>query len=295
MKTSRLPAWLSVLRPRQWTKNLVAYAPLLFAKSAFHDDAALRASAAVLCFLAFASGLYVMNDWVDRERDRLHPEKRTRPIAAGLLSKGVAISLVLGCWVLGTFLALWLGKMFALVAFGYWAVQVLYSFVLKHLVIIDVLTIALGFVLRVLGGAVAISVPISNWLFLCTLLLALFLAFAKRRQELSSLEEDAALHRQALSEYSLPLLDQMISVVAAACILAYGLYTVAPETVSHVGSDALKYTLPCVVYGIFRYLFLIHKKNAGGSPERVLLSDVPLLLDLVLYVALAVVALYGHR
>jgi 4-hydroxybenzoate polyprenyltransferase len=163
--------------------------------------------------------------------------------------------------------------------------------VLKQFVILDVVIIAIGFLVRVVGGGIAIDVPVSNWLYLCTLLLATFLGFAKRRHELSSLPE-AASHRTNLSEYSLPMLDQMIAVVGAACVLAYGLYTVSPDTVEHVGSDRLKFTVPFVLYGIFRYLFLLHKRGAGGSPERVLLTDPPFMVNILLFILVAGVVLY---
>lgn len=286
-------ALLKSLRPRQWTKNLIVYAPLLFAKSVFRDEAALKATLAVASFCFLASGMYLFNDWFDRERDRRHPEKRHRAIAAGLIpGRTVALAVAL-CWLAGFALALAARPAFGLVAAGYLSLQIFYSLVLKHLVILDVVAIALGFVLRVLGGGVAIDVPVSNWLYLCTLLLALFLGFAKRRHEIASLYDDAAAHRSNLGEYSLPMLDQMIAVVAASCILSYGLYTVSRETISKVGSDRLKYTVPVVIYGIFRYLFLMHRRGAAGSPERVLLSDPPMIINLLLFVALSAWALYS--
>jgi len=281
------------LRPRQWTKNAGVYAPLLFARAVFAEGAALRATLAVLAFCLISSGVYVVNDWVDRERDRLHPEKRHRPIAAGQLSGKVAAALVALCWAGGFALAFAARLQFAELAAGYVALQLLYTFVLKKLVIVDVVAIAAGFVVRVVGGGVAISVPVSSWLFLCTLLLAVFLGFAKRRHELTSLQAEAASHRANLSEYSLPMLDQMLAVVAAACLVAYGIYSVSPETIQHVGSDRMKFTVPFVMYGFFRYLFLVHRRGAGGSPERVLLSDPALLVDLALYAAVAAWALYG--
>jgi 4-hydroxybenzoate polyprenyltransferase len=287
-----LPLLLEELRPRQWTKNLVVLAPLLFAKSVFQGDSALKASLAVASFCLLASGVYLFNDWIDREKDRLHPEKRNRPIAAGLLPGRIAFGAIAFCWLSAGAFALEVGPAFALVALAYVCLQILYSVVLKRMVILDVVVIALGFVLRVVGGGVAIAVPVSNWLYLCTLLLALFLGFAKRRHEVGLLYGEASSHRANLSEYSLPMLDQMISVVAASCILAYALYTVAPRTVDHVGSDRLKFTVPFVIYGIFRYLFLIHKRGAGGSPERVLLSDPATLVDIVLFLAVASWALY---
>jgi len=290
--TARWSALIASLRPRQWTKNLIVFAPLLFAKSVLRGDAALRASLAVVSFCLLASGVYLFNDWFDREKDRRHPEKRNRPIAAGLLPGSTVAATVLFCWAAGTALAYATRPAFAAVAAAYLGLQILYSLVLKELVIVDVVAIAMGFVLRVLGGGIAISVPVSNWLYLCTLLLAVFLGFAKRRHELAALQSEAVPHRQNLGEYSLPLLDQMISVVASSCVLAYGLYTVSRDTIEHVGSDRLKFTVPFVIYGIFRYLFLIHKRGAGGSPERVLLSDLPMIINLVLFVALASWALY---
>ena len=284
---------LGALRPRQWTKNGAVYAPLLFARAVLVEGAALRATLAVLSFCLLSSGVYVVNDWVDRERDRLHPEKRHRPIAAGRIAGRVAAALVAVCWAAGFTLALAARMEFAGLAAGYVALQLLYTFLLKRLVIVDVVAIAIGFVLRVVGGGVAIDVPLSNWLFLCTLLLAVFLGFAKRRHELTSLQAEAPSHRANLSDYSLPMLDQMLGVVAAACLVAYGIYTVSPETIAHVGSDRMKFTVPFVMYGIFRYLFLIHRRGAGGSPERVLLSDPAFLVNLGLYTAVAAWALYS--
>lgn len=289
---SRVASILGALRPRQWTKNLIVFAPLLFAKSVFRDSAALEALGAFASFCLLAGGVYAFNDWIDREKDRLHPEKRGRPIAAGLISGRTVLAMVIATWVTGGALALAIRPAFALVAASYLGLQILYSLLLKGHVILDVVVIALGFVLRVLGGGVAIEVPVSNWLYLCTLLLALFLGFAKRRHELASLYGDAVSHRPNLDNYSLPMLDQMMAVVAASCILAYGLYTVAQETVEKVGSDHLKFTVPFVIYGIFRYLFLMHKRGAAGSPERVLLSDPPMIINLVLFVAVAAWALY---
>lgn len=285
-------AMLVQLRPRQWTKNAAVLAPLLFAKSVFVGDNALRALVAAGAFSAVASGIYILNDWLDREKDRLHPEKKLRPIAAGLLSAPIAFTMLAVLWLAGFGAALWVRPQFALVIAGYAVMQVLYSTWLKHHVILDVLLIAIGFVLRVVAGGVAIQVPVSNWLYLCTLLLALFLGFAKRRHELSSLAGDASAHRANLSDYSLPMLDQFIAITAASCILAYGLYTVSADTVKHVGTDDLKFTVPFVIYGFFRYLFLMHRRNQGGSPERVLLSDPPLIIDVLLFVGVAAVILY---
>ena len=290
--TPSLPvAMVKALRPKQWTKNGVLLVPLIFAKSIFATDLVIRAFASVAAFSLLASGVYVLNDWFDRDKDRLHPEKKHRPIAAGLIGLPGAIGLLIVCWGAAGAIGSWLGVQFLYVLGSYIGLQMLYTFGVKRLVILDVMAIALGFIIRVVAGAVAIDVVVSNWLFLCTLLGAVFLGFAKRRAELSSLE-DASAHRANLADYSLPMLDQMMSIAAAACILGYGLYTVSPETVARVGTDHLKFTVPCAVYAVFRYLFLVHKRGAGGSPEKVLLSDAPLLIDIALFLAIAGWALY---
>ncbi len=298
VETKRPPMVLAAvraIRPRQWVKNGVLLVPLLFAKAATRSEMVWRSLAAVVAFSLLASAVYLMNDWVDRERDRLHPEKRLRPIAAGHLGTGPVFGLLFAC--LGGFFAIgwWLGRGFLTVTIGYLVMQVLYTLALKRLVILDIMTIALGFILRVMAGAEAINVEMSNWLLLCTLLGAVFLGFAKRRHELSSLEGSAVAHRANLGDYSLGMLDQMMSISAASTILAYGLYTVSKETMEHVGSDRLKFTVPCVIYGIFRYLFLVHKRGAGGSTEKVLLSDAPLLIDMAVFLAIAAWALYLPR
>jgi 4-hydroxybenzoate polyprenyltransferase len=287
-------AAVRALRPKQWTKNGVMLVPLLFAKGIFVGDLAVRALVAVASFSLLSSGVYVFNDWVDREKDRLHPEKRKRPIAAGHLSGPAAVVLVALAWAASGALAWYVGAHFALVLVAYLLLQVLYTGGLKRLVLLDIMAIALGFILRVVAGAEAIDVVVSNWLFICTLLGALFLGFAKRRAELSSLE-DASAHRANLAEYTVPLLDQMMSISASSSILAYSLYTVSKETTDRVGSDHMKFTVPFAVYAVFRYLFLVHKKGAGGAPEKVLLTDVPLLVDTGLFIAVAAWALYGPK
>lgn len=293
--TTPAPLWpiaaLKALRPKQWTKNGVLLVPLIFARSALAGGLVVKALVAVAAFSLLASGVYVVNDWVDREKDRLHPEKRKRPIAAGHLGLGSVLVLVVVCWSLAAALGFWLGLQFLGVLGGYLLLQVLYTGGLKHMVLLDVMAIALGFILRVVAGAVSIDVSVSNWLFLCTMLGAVFLGFAKRRAELSSLEE-AASHRANLADYTVPMLDQMMSLSAACTVLAYGLYTVSPETVARVGSDRLKFTVPCVLYGVFRYLFLVHKRGQGGAPEKVLLGDLPIQLTLGVILAIAAWALY---
>ncbi|HUB09622.1 MAG TPA: decaprenyl-phosphate phosphoribosyltransferase, partial [Myxococcales bacterium] len=254
-----LGALLRSARPRQWVKNGALLAPLIFSRRVGFLDSMGRAAVAVGLFCAIVSAVYLFNDILDRDRDRAHPEKRFRPIAAGELSIGVAGGAAAVLAVGGLAGSVALSLPFGGAAAAYLLLQLGYSLFLKHLVLIDVFAIAAGFVLRVVAGGLAIAVPLSNWLYLCTLLLALFLALAKRRAELATLEGEAEAHRKNLALYSVPLLDQLIGVVSACTILAYSLYTLAPETVQKFGTDGLKFTIPCVIFGLFRYLFLIHR------------------------------------
>jgi 4-hydroxybenzoate polyprenyltransferase len=284
--------WLTSLRPRQWVKNAAVLAAALFGHR-LADPAGLTAAlTAVAVFCCLGSSTYLVNDLVDRERDRRHPTKSRRPIAAGRVAPAQAMALAAALAVAGLGLAASINLPTALCGAAYLALQAAYTGWLKHVVILDVGAIAAGFVLRVVTGAVAVAVPISNWLHLCTLLLALFLALGKRRQELVLLEGDARGHRDVLAHYSVGLIDQLTTVVTACLLLAYALYTVAPETVAHVRSDAMKFTVPIVIYGVFRYLYLVHRRGAGGAPERVLLGDAPILLTCVLYAATAAAILY---
>jgi 4-hydroxybenzoate polyprenyltransferase len=283
---------LAALRPAQWTKNAVVLAPLVFARQATHAPSALRALGAALAFCALASGGYLLNDVADRERDRHHPLKRLRPVASGELAARTALWTGGALAAAGLFLAALLGGGAFACAAGYVVLQVAYSRRLKHLPILDVFAIAAGFVLRVVAGAAAIAVPVSSWLYLCTLLLALFLALEKRRAELGLLTAVAGEHRASLAGYSLPLLDQLVTIVAACTVLAYALYTLAPETVAKFGSDRLKYTVPFVLFGIFRYLFLVARHGQGGEPERVLIRDRHIQLDVAAWLAVVAWALY---
>jgi 4-hydroxybenzoate polyprenyltransferase len=270
----------------------VVFVALALSKHLFERDALLFASLAFLVFCGLSGTVYLVNDLADLEKDRLHPRKRLRPLASGALSPRTAVvaAAVIGALSLAS--AFFLGQPFAGVAITYVLLNLAYSFRLKHVVIVDVIVISLGFVLRAVGGALAIGVPFSTWLLVCTILLALFLALAKRRHEITSLLEGAAHHRKALAEYSPYLLDQMISVVTASCLVAYAFYTLAPETVEKYRTDRLAWTIPFVLYGIFRYLYLVHRKEKGGSPTDILLTDRPLLLDVALWAAAILVIVY---
>lgn len=280
------------LRPEQWTKNLFVFAGLLFGRRLLEAQSVLLASAAFAMFCALSGAVYLFNDVIDRHADRAHPLKGARPIASGALPPGVALA---AAWAIGgaaIAAAILLRPALGGVALAYLLLLLLYSKVLKHIVIVDVLTIAAGFVLRAVAGAVAVDVPISQWLLVCTTLLALFLALSKRRHELTLLAADATEHRRILQEYTPYLLDQMVGVVTASTLVAYAIYATSPETAARLGTDRLGITIPFVLYGIFRYLYLVHQRHGGGSPAALLLADRPLLVCVGLWAASVVLILY---
>jgi 4-hydroxybenzoate polyprenyltransferase len=286
-------ALLVSLRPHQWTKNLVVLAALVFSKHLFDLDAAVRAAVAFLVFCALSGATYLVNDLADLQQDRVHPRKKLRPLASGQLPAPLARGTSIALYAVGLATAAWLGGGFALAAAAFVGLNLAYSLGLKHVVILDVLAISLGFVLRAVAGALAIDVVFSGWLLVCTILLALFLSLAKRRHELVLLSASAGEHRRILSEYSPYLLDQMISVVTASCVTAYAFYTMAPETVEKYQTDRLALTIPFVLYGIFRYLYLVHQREQGGSPTDLLLTDRPLLVAVALWVLVVAVIVYA--
>lgn len=280
------------LRPGQWTKNLLVFAGLLFGRQLLDAAAVGRAVGAFAIFCALSGVVYVVNDVLDRESDRRHPLKAKRPIASGVLTVPVAVGAAVVLAVGSIVASLALGARFATVAIGYTALLSLYSGFLKHIVIIDVLTVAIGFVLRAVAGAFAVDVEISHWLLVCTILLALFVALAKRRHELVLLADGAASHRRILGEYSPYLLDQMISVVTASTLIAYVFYTISPETQQKFGTEWLGLTIPFPLYGIFRYLYLVHQRDGGGSPAELIITDIPLLLCVALWGLAVTVLIY---
>jgi len=292
-RPSTLRLFVSSLRPAQWTKNLFVFAGMLFGGQLLELQSILRSVAAFAIFCALSGVVYLFNDLADREADRQHPLKRLRPIASGQLAPGTAIvaAVVLGAAAFAA--AVLLDRAFAALAAAYVALLALYTIALKHLVIIDALTIAAGFVLRAAAGAVAVFVPISPWLLVCTTLLALFLVLSKRRHELTLLADGATTHRPILEEYSPYLLDQMISVVTASTLVAYAVYATSAETAQRLGTSRLGLTIPFVLYGIFRYLYLVHQKRAGGSPADLLLTDRPLLACVGLWAVSVALILYS--
>jgi len=284
-------ALIEAVRPKQWTKNLLAFAAVLFAKR-LSDPESLAASFVAFGSLCLAAGAcYLVNDVADAERDRRHPDKAGRPVASGRLSPVTATIAALVLMVAAVVCGFAINSDLALCIAVYIVLTLAYTFTLKYIVILDVLAIALGFVLRAVSGAIAIRVEISPWLLVCTLLLALFLAIAKRRGELQMLDF-AEEHRETLSEYSEYLLDQMMNVVTSAVLMAYCLYTFSERTIQQLGTTNLKYTIPFVVYGIFRYLYLVHKRGLGSDPSQLLLRDKPLLAAVVLWAAVAAFVLY---
>jgi 4-hydroxybenzoate polyprenyltransferase len=287
-----LSAIVVSLRPRQWVKNLFVFAAVIFSQKLF-TPALWRATEAFLIFCALSGAMYLFNDVVDRDKDRLHPRKRERPVAAGRLSPRAAVAAGVLLLAAALVAAAFLSRGLLLVAAGYVILLTAYSMGLKHVVIVDVIVVACGFVLRAVAGAVAVDVEISGWLLICTVQIALFLALGKRRHEYLTLEGEAARHRPVLAEYSAGLLDQMIAVVTASTVTAYALYTMSPETVAKFHTHWLPVTLPFVLYGIFRYLYLLYRKELGGNPSEVVLNDRALLINAVCWIAAVLVILYG--
>jgi len=287
MRTAYYLIWS--MRPRQMIfKNGVVFAALIFAQKIGERSAVFGALEAYAVFAVLAGAVYLLNDVLDSKQDRQHPEKKDRPIASGKLNAAVALGAAVLFGAAALTAGFFVNREFGAVASLYLALNIAYSLYLKHVVIIDVITVSFGFLLRVIGGGVAISVYISPWLVICSLLLALFLAFSKRRHEIVSLGDDAADHRKILDEYSPYFLDQIIAVVTSSTLVAYMVYTVEAEATSAY----LPLTIPFVLYGIFRYLYLVHKKEQGGNPTRILVSDLPLLMNIALWVGTVYLILY---
>ena len=287
-----LSSLLKLMRPTQWLKNGILMAALVFAGEATNPDKVQLAVYALIIYCLLSSAVYVFNDLIDRENDRQHPLKKARPVASGQISLAVAVTLAVALGALGIAGAWLVNWPFFMVALVFLALNLLYTLWLKHIVIVDVMSIAVSFVLRAYAGALAIEVPASKWMLINTLLLALFLGFGKRRHELLLLEDDATSHRRILDRYSPYLLDQLIGVVTASVVVMYMLYTFSSEVMHKLGTENLFVTIPFVVYGVFRYLYLIHKEEKGGSPTRVMIGDAPILINVILWLITAIVVLY---
>jgi 4-hydroxybenzoate polyprenyltransferase len=290
----RIGLLISALRPVQWTKNLFVFAAIFFSKSLVNPHAVLKVAFAFVLFCLLSGCTYIFNDLCDRESDRKHPVKSKRPIASGLIGTGQAVILLVVCLAIAMAGAFFVNLPFFLVCAVAFIVQVLYSLVLKRIVIVDVFIIAFAFVLRVVAGGVAINVEMSSWILICTLLLALFLALGKRRHELVMVASGVTNDRKVLEEYSSQLLDQMTSIVAASTVITYALYTVSESTRMRFHTENLIFTIPFVLYGIFRYLYLIHTRQQGGYPENILVSDKPLYINILLWLLTAGIILYAR-
>ncbi|UCD64455.1 MAG: decaprenyl-phosphate phosphoribosyltransferase [Candidatus Zixiibacteriota bacterium] len=283
---------IRLARPQQWLKNGILLAPLIFAGEMTDIDKLLTALAATALFCLFSSVIYMFNDFVDYEKDRLHPAKKNRPIASGAISRTTAVFVMIIILAAAFILSAMVGSAFLVISMVFVAINLLYTIWFKNVVIVDAMSVAISFVIRAYAGALAIDVAASKWLLINTLLLALFLAFGKRRHELVFLEEDATAHRKILIKYSPYLLDQLIGVVTASVVVMYMLYSFSTEVSLKLGTENLFLTIPFVVYGIFRYLYLIHKEEKGGSPTKVLISDWPILATVVLWLITAIIILY---
>ncbi len=284
---------LRAMRLHHWTKNVFVLAPLVFAHRVDDTDSVVRVLATFVLFGLLASAVYLINDIADREADRRHPDKCKRPIASGRLPLGVAGGAAALLVVASLGGAVALGGRLVIVLAAYLVINLGYSFGLKRVVVLDVMLLSSGFLLRAWAGAVVIDVVMSHWLVLCTGLISLFLGFVKRRQELVALDPAGSDQRPILKEYSIPFLDQMVSTVTAGTVVAYALYAFSPEVAAKLGTEWMGMTIPFVVYGIFRYLYLVYQCGHGENPTALILRDVSLLINLALWAAACLFALYG--
>src|SRR5271156_2003647 len=290
--SSQWAAMIRLARPHQWIKNALVLAALVFGQRLLVFQDVVLAIIAFVAFCALASAGYVLNDIVDRDADRLNPEKCDRPLARGDLTVAAAGRFALTLAAIAAVLSIVLGRQFIGIALMYAALQLIYSLWAKHQVIIDVIAVAIGFVLRAFAGGIAIQVEVSPWLVFITFVLALFLVLARRRHELIALGDDAIAHRSALSQYSVRLVDQMIAIVAGATLVSYMIYTASAEVEAKLGTTHLYLTVPFVAFGILRYLYLIDERNEGGDPASALIHDVPLMLAVALWILTDIALLY---
>ena len=292
MNRDKIQLIIESVRPKQWSKNFLLFAGIIFSRNLYNVTLLLKVSLGFCLFCLLSGGVYLLNDVIDKEYDAKNPLKARRPIASERLEIRSALraSIILLSFSIGA--SFLLDIHFGCVTSIYLAVQIIYSLWLKKLIILDLFAVALSYLLRVVGGALLVGVKISSWLLACTILLAFFLIISKRRHELIYLADDAYLSRQALGEYNTVLLDQMISIVTSSAIVCYCLYTMSEKTIKQAGTENLIFTVPFVIYGIFRYLYLVYKKSEGGHPEEALLKDKPLLINIMIWVGLVILFLY---
>lgn len=280
------------MRPKQWSKNALVFAGLLFAKDFMIVPKIVESLLAFILFCLASSSAYLINDVLDRKGDAQHPQKKHRPVASAKLSVSVALAFAFFFASVSLVAGFQLDLRFALILAGYVALTLAYSIILKKIIILDVLIIASGFVFRAVAGAFAIQEEVSSWLIICTIFLALFFALGKRRAEIVSLGENAGGARKTLEHYDVRFLDHLIVISTAACLMAYALYTLDPGTVAKFGTRSLVITLPFVIYGLFRYLFLTYNGSLGETPENAILGDRPILICVFLYLVTVVAILY---
>lgn len=286
--------YLKLMRIHQWIKNSILFAGLIFGKKLSDPEAILQSILAFLTFSLVASCQYVINDYLDRTEDALHPEKKHRPLASGKIDPGFALFLTAIILPLSLVLSYKLSPVFFFLLLFYFFFNLLYSKILKHIVILDVMSISIGFVIRAISGAVVVKVGFSSWLLLCTFMLSLFWGFSKRRGELTFLEKDAVSHRKILEEYSTTFLDLMMGIVASMTLMSYVMYTLSPSTAANLGTDKLVYTIPVVVYAIFRSLYIIYIKNMGHNPSKAILTDASVLISGVVWIVMITILMYSN-
>ncbi len=285
--------YLKLLRPKQWLKNAFVFAPLIFARELFHTDPLLETMKAFVVFCLAASAVYIINDTTDVEADRADPVKRFRPLAAGTISRAGAIGMLVVLLIAAGLLLLTMHWRFVVIVAAYFLLNLAYSFRLKEVVLLDVFIVAAGFMLRVLGGAYAINVKVSSWIVLCSLFISLFLGFAKRRGEMVQSEATGtASRRKVLLLYRIAFVDQLLTIAAAGAVISYALYTVAPHTVEMFGTERLIYTTVFVLYGVFRYLYLIHTTPSTDNPTNAVTSDPTIVVTGALWIITCVVVIY---
>lgn len=284
--------YILLMRIHQWIKNSIIFAGIIFGRKLSDPDAILKSFFAFLLFSVIASCQYVVNDYLDRKEDALHPEKKHRPLASGKIDPSLALLLTVVILPLALIFAYMLHPYFFALCSFYFCFNLVYSKYLKHIVILDVMSISIGFVIRAISGAVVVGVSFSSWLLLCTFMLALFWGFSKRRGELILLDKSASSHRKILEEYSPQFLDLMMSIASTMTLISYIMYTISPDTIQKMGTDKLVYTIPVVVYAIFRSLYIIYIKNMGHNPSKAILTDISVLLSGLVWVVMVTIILY---
>ncbi|MDX1958596.1 MAG: decaprenyl-phosphate phosphoribosyltransferase [Leptospiraceae bacterium] len=284
--------FLILLRPHQWVKNLILFAGIIFGKKLTDESSIYKVIASFLLFSLIASCQYVFNDYLDRKEDALHPEKKNRPLASGAIEPGIALFLTMIVLCIAFALSYLLSPKFFFLTILYFFYNILYSTYLKHMVILDVMSISIGFVIRAIAGAVVVNVTFSSWLLLCTFMLALFWGFGKRRGEIILLESTAKGHRKILDEYSVPFLDLMMGIASTMTLMSYVMYTVSPSTITNLGTDKMYYTIPIVVYAILRSLYISYIKNMGHNPTKAILTDWNVIISGLIWVVFVVLIMY---